>query len=113
MILTTFSTREEFDSSQTLIKHCLSVSALMVSDGYPFHRNEAWMTLESWNAQLGFLEELVHIESSAALDIACFTELFQLSLSPDRTHRVKAQRRQQLLYHLPILDKDRNLSYTR
>jgi hypothetical protein len=106
MILTTFSTREEFDSSQTLIKHYLSVFAFMVSDGYPFHRNEAWMTLESWNAQLVFLEELTHIESNVALDITCFTELFQLSLSPDSTHRIKVQRRQQLFYYLPILGNE-------
>jgi hypothetical protein len=106
MILITFSTKEEFDSSQTLIKYCLFTSALMVSNGYPLHRNEVWMTLESWNAQLVFLEEFAHIESSVWLDITCFTELFRLNYSPDSTHCAKIQRRQQLLHHLPIIDNE-------
>jgi hypothetical protein len=85
------------------IEPLLSTSRLTTQDSRALLRSEAWNCLESRNAQLIFLADLVETECGIPFDTQDFAELFQVTRSRGRRVLYKARVTPELPHRPPTL----------
>jgi hypothetical protein len=81
------------DLPHNIIEPRLSATALMAHNIRPLFRNAEWITVESRNAQLVFVEEFARKDCGITFDILCLADVFELTRSRIRTIHAKAQKR--------------------
>jgi hypothetical protein len=85
--------------------------SLMPQDIRRLFRNDEWITIESRNTQLVFVEEFAQKDCGVTFDTTCLADVFELTRSRVRTIREKTQKEQQPPHRLLVLSNEQEFQF--
>jgi hypothetical protein len=94
---------------RNIIESRLSATAPTAQDIRALFRNEEWISIESRDAQLVFVEEFAQKDCGVTFDTICLTDLFELTRSRIRTICTRAQKKQQPSHRPLALSNEQEL----